>query len=168
MPVHAIGGLELWLDRAAREQPDTLAGNEHTYAALNEGATRGAQALAALGVAPGDRWLGAMPLFHVGGLSILTRSAIYGTTAIVPNRFDVTAVKRALQEDDIALVSLVATQLRRLLDAGLERPPRLRAALIGGGPVPADLVERARVAGIPVLRTYGLTETCSQIWTEAR
>ena len=50
MPVHTIGGLELWLDRAAREQPDTLAVNEHTYAALNEGATRGAQALAALGV----------------------------------------------------------------------------------------------------------------------
>src|SRR5437763_8725917 len=55
MPVHTIGGLELWLDRAAREHPDVLAVNGHTYAALNEGATRGAQALAALGVEAGDR-----------------------------------------------------------------------------------------------------------------
>jgi O-succinylbenzoic acid--CoA ligase len=126
-----------------------------------------AQANAAnLGVDPGDRWLCCMPLFHVGGLSILTRSAIYMTHAVVHDGFDVDAVADALMHGDVTIVSLVATQLRRLLDAGIERPPRLRAALIGGGPVPADLVERARAAGIPVLRTYGMTETCSQIWTE--
>ena len=118
-----------------------------------------------LGVEQDDRWLCVLPLFHVGGLSILTRSAIYATTAVVHDRFDVAAVKRALEEEDITLVSLVATQLRRLLDAGLERPPRLRAALVGGGPVPADLLERARSAGVPALPTYGMTETCSQIWT---
>jgi O-succinylbenzoic acid--CoA ligase len=118
-----------------------------------------------LGVQPDDRWLCAMPLFHVGGLSILTRSAIYGTTALVHDGFDVEAVINALTNEDVTLVSLVATQLRRLLDAGLTHPPKLRAALIGGGPVPRDLVERAREHGIPALPTYGMTETCSQIWT---
>jgi o-succinylbenzoate---CoA ligase len=118
-----------------------------------------------LGVEPDDVWLCCMPLFHVGGLSILTRSAIYGTAALVHDGFDVDAVVHALMHEDVTLVSLVATQLRRLLDAGLDRPPKLRAALIGGGPVPADLVERARGRGIAALPTYGMTETCSQIWT---
>jgi O-succinylbenzoic acid--CoA ligase len=118
-----------------------------------------------LGVDPADRWLCCMPLFHVGGLSILTRSAVNETEAVVHPGFDVEAVKRALEDEGITLVSLVATQLRRLLDAGLEQPPALRAALIGGGPVPPELLEQARERGIPVMPTYGMTETCSQIWT---
>jgi O-succinylbenzoic acid--CoA ligase len=118
-----------------------------------------------LGVDPDDRWLCCMPLFHVGGLSILTRSAINGTEAVIHEGFDVQAVLHALEEEGITLISLVATQLRRLLDAGLEAPPDLRAALIGGGPVPSDLIERAEAVGVPVLPTYGLTETTSQIWT---
>jgi O-succinylbenzoic acid--CoA ligase len=118
-----------------------------------------------LGVDPGDRWLCCMPLFHVGGLSILTRSAIYATEAVLHEGFDAGAVKEALLADDITLVSLVATQLQRLLDAGLQRPPMLRAALIGGGSVPRELLDRAHAAGIPAQPTYGMTETCSQIWT---
>lgn len=118
-----------------------------------------------LGVDPDDRWLCCMPLFHVGGLSILTRSAIYGTTAVLHDRFDVADVRDALDNERITLVSLVATQLRRLLDDGLANPPHLRAALIGGGPVPRDLLQRAAERGIPALPTYGMTETCSQIWT---
>jgi O-succinylbenzoic acid--CoA ligase len=118
-----------------------------------------------LGVDPDDRWLCCLPLFHVGGLSILTRSAINGTEAVIHQGFDVQAVLHALEEEGITLISLVAIQLRRLLDAGLEAPPDLRAALIGGGPVPSDLIERAEAVGVPVLPTYGLTETCSQIWT---
>jgi O-succinylbenzoic acid--CoA ligase len=55
--------------------------------------------------------------------------------------------------------------LARLLDAGLEHPPRLRCALIGGGPLAPALVQRARAAGVPVSQTYGLTEACSQVTT---
>ena len=119
----------------------------------------------ALGVDPRERWLCALPLSHVGGLSILLRSAIYATTAIVHERFETERALAALQEQDITLVSLVATTLARLLDAGLERPPALRLALTGGGPVPAALRERALGAGVPVSLTYGLTETCSQATT---
>jgi O-succinylbenzoic acid--CoA ligase len=74
-------------------------------------------------------------------------------------------VLHALREQRITLVSLVATTLARLLDAGLRRPPALRCALTGGGPVPAALVERAAAAGVPVSTTYGLTEACSQVTT---
>jgi O-succinylbenzoic acid--CoA ligase len=119
----------------------------------------------ALGLDPQERWLCAMPLAHVGGLSILMRSAIYATTAIVHEGFDNDRVLHALLERQITLVSLVATTLARLLDAGLADPPALRGALTGGGPVPQALVGRARTAGVPVLSTYGLTEACSQVTT---
>jgi O-succinylbenzoic acid--CoA ligase len=119
----------------------------------------------ALGLDPRERWLCALPLSHVGGLSILLRSVIYATTAVVHERFDGDRVLNALRERQITLVSLVATTLARLLDAGLSHPPSLRCALAGGGPVGGALVQRARRAGVPVSLTYGLTETCSQVTT---
>jgi o-succinylbenzoate---CoA ligase len=118
-----------------------------------------------LPVGPGDRWLCVLPLFHVGGLSILTRSAIHGSCAIVHGRFDADAARESLESGEATLVSLVATMLRRLRAAGLERAPALRAALVGGGPVPRDLLEWGAEAGLPLLQTYGMTETCSQIAT---
>jgi O-succinylbenzoic acid--CoA ligase len=119
----------------------------------------------ALGLDPRERWLCALPLSHVGGLSILLRSAIYATTAVVHERFELDRVASALRDGGVTLVSLVATTLARLLDAGLSSPPHLRCALTGGGPVPAALLERARGAGVPVSLTYGLTESCSQVTT---
>jgi O-succinylbenzoic acid--CoA ligase len=120
----------------------------------------------ALGVDAHERWLCALPLSHVGGLSILLRSAIYGTTAVVHERFDTARVLAALGDPaGPTVVSLVPTTLARLLDAGLERPPALRWALLGGAPLPDALLRRAAAAGVPVAPTYGLTEACSQVTT---
>jgi O-succinylbenzoic acid--CoA ligase len=119
----------------------------------------------ALGVDPDERWLCALPLAHVGGLSILLRSAIFAATVVIQERFETESALVALREQQITLVSLVATTLARLLDAGLREPPALRWALTGGGPIPAALMERARAAGVPVAQTYGLTEACSQVST---
>ena len=121
----------------------------------------------ALGLDPHERWLCPMPLAHVGGLSIPIRSAIYGTTAVVCERFEVGEVLEWLMEPAraITLVSLVPTMLSRLLDAGLHDPPVLRWALLGGGPLPPPLIERAERAGVQVAPTYGMTEACSQIAT---
>jgi o-succinylbenzoate---CoA ligase len=117
-----------------------------------------------LGVDPADRWLCCAPLFHVSGLSILVRSAIYGTTAVVHDGFDVDRVAESLERDGITIVSLVTTMLTRLLDAGaaIERP---RAILVGGGPVPDEVLSEALGLGATVVQTYGLTETCSQVTT---
>ena len=119
----------------------------------------------ALGLDPDERWLCALPLSHVGGLSILLRSTIYATTAVVHPGFDAERVVHALREHHVTLISLVATTLSRVLDAGLQRPPSLRCALTGGGPVPVALVRRARDASVPVGLTYGLSESCSQVTT---
>ena len=118
-----------------------------------------------LGVEPDDRWLSSMPLFHVGGLSVLTRSAIYGTCAVIHERFDAERMKESIESGQATLVSVVATMLRRLRAAGLGAAPALRAALVGGGPVPRDLLEWGAAAGLPFVETYGMTETCSQIAT---
>ncbi|HLY48748.1 MAG TPA: AMP-binding protein [Solirubrobacteraceae bacterium] len=121
----------------------------------------------ALGLDPAERWLCPMPMTHVGGLSIPVRSAVYATTAVVHRGFETDAVVGDLMEPSrrITLVSLVPTMLARLLDAGLEAPPTLRWALLGGGPIPPALLARARAARVPVAPTYGMTEACSQIAT---
>jgi o-succinylbenzoate---CoA ligase len=117
----------------------------------------------ALGHPRDERWLCALPLTHVGGLSILLRSVIAGTTVLLHERWSTDAVLLGL--DDATIVSLVPTTLGRLLDAGLRDPPALRWALLGGAPIPPGLVERAAAAGVPVAPTYGLTEACSQVTT---
>jgi o-succinylbenzoate---CoA ligase len=121
----------------------------------------------ALGLDVNERWLCVMPLGHVGGLSILMRSTLYATTVILHEGFDTEAVLSELMDPAraVTLVSLVPTMLARLLDAGLERPPTLRWALVGGGPIPQPLLEDARSAGVPVAPSYGMTEGCSQIAT---
>ena len=119
----------------------------------------------ALGVDPHDRWLCTLPLSHVGGLAILLRSAIYGTTVVLHERFETMTALEAIERDRVTLASLVPTTLERLLDAGLKAPNPLRVALIGGGPLPPALAVQTRAAGIPAAQTYGMTEACSQVAT---
>jgi len=117
-----------------------------------------------LGVEPTDRWLCCLPLFHVGGLSIVMRSVIYGTTAVVHDGFDVDRIGAALEGDGVTVMSVVPTQLCRLLEADVDLLP-LRAVLVGGGPVPTDVLEEALGRGATVVQTYGMTETASQVTT---
>jgi O-succinylbenzoic acid--CoA ligase len=117
----------------------------------------------AVGAEPGDRWLCPLPLHHVGGLNILVRSAIHGTTAVLHGRFDPARVRALLEAGELTLVSMVPTMLARLRDAGLRATPGLRAVALGGGPVPAGLLEWAARQSIPVMPVYGMTETCSQV-----
>ncbi len=117
-----------------------------------------------LGVEPTDRWLCCLPLYHVGGLSIVMRSVIYGTTAVVHEGFDVDRVASSLEGDGVTLISVVATQLVRLLEAGVDLLP-LRAVLVGGGPVGEEVLAEAIGRGATVIQTYGLTEAASQVTT---
>ena len=117
-----------------------------------------------IGVDPGDRWLCALPLSHISGLSIIMRSVIYGTAVVLHDGFDVDAVARSIPEQDVNVISMVSTMLLRLLDAGADLSAP-RAILVGGGPVPQEALERALDRGANVIQTYGLTETCSQVTT---
>lgn len=117
-----------------------------------------------LGVTPDDRWLCSVSLSHVSGFAILIRSAIYGTGFLIEDRFDPASVRDSIASGGVNALSLVPTMLSRVLADG-PVPGALRFALVGGGPVPVELIEGAIRAGLPVVPTYGLTEACSQVAT---
>jgi O-succinylbenzoic acid--CoA ligase len=120
-----------------------------------------------LGADPADRWLTCLPLYHVGGLSIIFRCCLYGTAVVLQQGFDPVAVSQALETQDITLVSLVPTMLHRLLESHPSSlaNSRLRCLLIGGAALSPALLERCRALELPLALTYGLTEAASQVAT---
>jgi o-succinylbenzoate---CoA ligase len=116
---------------------------------------------AALGAGPGDRWLACVPLHGVAGLAIVARSWHTGVPLTVQEGFDEALVEEAAGHG-ATLVSLVPTMLRRLLAAGSDLRA-FRRILLGGGPVPPDLLTRAAELELGVVTTYGLTETCGGV-----
>jgi O-succinylbenzoic acid--CoA ligase len=113
----------------------------------------------------GDRWYAALPLFHVGGLSIIFRSAREQSSVHLERSFDPRRAARLLLNGDATLGSLVSPMLRMILDVESGPFRGVKALLIGGGPSPLDLLVEATDAGLGVLPTYGMTETASQIAT---
>ena len=109
-----------------------------------------------LDAGPGDRWLCCVPTHGEAGLAVVARAGRTGLPVEVHDRFDPAAVAGAAGR--ATLVSLVPTQLRRLLAVG-DQAARFRRVLLGGGPVPAALAADAAARGVQVVRTYGLTET---------
>src|SRR5829696_7510258 len=126
----------------------------HYYNALGSNAN--------IALRPGDRWLHSLPLYHVGGLSILFRCLLAGATVALPRRG--ATLGEAIAGLGATHVSLVSTQLSRLLreDAELDG---LKAVLMGGGPIPGSLVDDAVARGLPIHTSYGLTEMASQVTT---
>jgi O-succinylbenzoic acid--CoA ligase len=109
-----------------------------------------------VGARPGERWLCCLPVTHVAGLAVLVRSLTGGTEPVLAERADGRTVAAA----GCAHVSLVPTQLRRLLQEPGTPLAGFSSVLLGGAAAPAGLLTAARDAGVPVVTTYGMTETC--------
>ncbi len=118
-----------------------------------------------LGNEAADRWFLALPLFHVGGLSIVWRSLTAGGSIELLPLFEPGAAARALRSGSVTMASLVPTMLQRILDTEPGPYHGLKAVLLGGARADVSLVERGLDAGMPVLQTYGMTEACSQVAT---
>lgn len=116
-----------------------------------------------LGAPDGVPWLGVLPLHHVAGISTVLRSRAAGREPLLHDR----ATPALLQEVEPAWMSLVPTQLRRLLDEGADLG-RHHGVLVGGGPVPDGLLDDAAAAGAHVVTSYGATETCGGVVHDAR
>lgn len=119
--------------------------------------------LARIGARSGERWLCCLPATYIAGIQVLVRSLVSGTDPVLADRADAQTVAAS----GCAHVSLVPTQLRRLLDVDISISQDLshslagfRSVLLGGAAAPAGLLEAARAAGVPVVTTYGMTETC--------
>lgn len=130
----------------------------HYYSALGSNAN--------IALQPGDRWLHSLPLYHVGGLSILFR-CVLAQAAVALSRPDATLAE-AITKTGATHVSLVSTQLLRLLREERLDATNLKAILLGGGPMPASLLDEAVSRGLPAYASYGLTEMASQVTATRR
>lgn len=122
-----------------------------------------------LGLDEKDVWLCAMPLFHISGFSILVRSVLYGMEIRLYNQFDAVKVAEEIRAGTITRISVVTTMLDKILREFEETKTiahhAFKTMLAGGGSVPIGYLERANACKIPVLQTYGMTETSSQTAT---
>jgi O-succinylbenzoic acid--CoA ligase len=110
------------------------------------------------------RWLLALPAHHIAGLQVLVRSVVAGTTPVtIPATFEPGELPSAIAQlgPGRKYASMVAVQLDKALrdPAATAALAELDAILIGGGPMPAGMAERASAGGIRVVRTYGMSET---------
>lgn len=116
-----------------------------------------------------DRWLVCLPLSHTGGLSIVIRCLLARRAVVLFEASSGGLLAEAERLADVAqtatLISLVPSLLERLLDIGFTPPAQLRAVLLGGSGCSPALARRAHAARIPLLTSYGLTETASQVVT---
>jgi len=120
-----------------------------------------------LGLHKNDKWLALLPMFHIGGLSVFFKSAIYGMPVLLMRRFDPQKVQAAIVNRGVTIASVVTVMLKRLLEELGNRlyPDHFRCMLLGGGAVPLSMLEVAKEREIPVYQSYGMTETSSQIVT---
>jgi O-succinylbenzoic acid--CoA ligase len=115
--------------------------------------------------APADRWLACLPFHHVAGLAMVLRSILWGVPLQLARGFEPAEIWRSFDEDGISHCSMVGSMLQRLVETRGARPvpATLRALLVGGESTPKEWIRAARRLGLPVMPTYGATETASGV-----
>lgn len=114
-----------------------------------------------------DCWIQSLPEFHVGGLGIRARGMLSGARIEVAPTWDPLKYIQYVEEKGGTLGALVPTQVYDLVRAGLRCPSSMRAIVVGGGALSETLLQRGQELGWPLLASYGMTETASQIATSA-
>jgi len=114
-----------------------------------------------IALADQDRWLLSLSLWHIGGLAIMFRTLYAGAQLIYPNRMY--SLGEQIRNHRITHLSVVATQLYRLLQENDIDLSSLKAILVGGGPIPSRLIDVSH--HLPIHSTYGMTELGSQLCT---
>ena len=114
----------------------------------------------------GDRYLIALPLFHVGALNPLISSMHGGGTVAIMTEFDPTRIWQIYAEEKINVTLAVPAMLNFMLatyDASVHDTSQLRWVMSGAAPVPATLIEKYASMGIDIVQVYGLTESCGPV-----
>ena len=113
----------------------------------------------------GELWLLSLPLHHVGGVSIILRSVLYGSGVYLLSEFKSDLIRSLLTNDNrIRFCSLVPTMLRRILaDHDFQPHSEFDICLLGGGPMSIELIREANKHNMTVATSFGMTETAAQI-----
>ncbi|MDB6119298.1 MAG: hypothetical protein JWO08_3079, partial [Verrucomicrobiaceae bacterium] len=115
----------------------------------------------------GDRWLVALPIHHVGGFSIFGRAYASGAEVVqFEGKWNASHFAQTSRREGITLTSLVPAQVFDLVREKLQAPECLRAIVVGGGGLSAEIGQAALALGWRVLQSFGMSEACSQIATE--
>ena len=141
--------------------------DQHKWIALSNSALEAsARAVnGALEATSADRWLRCLPHYHVGGLGIEWRARLFNAQVVELGRWRADHFVDQCQTHQITLSACVPTQLYDLVACGQPCPPTLRALIVGGGALDPALYAASRALGYPVLPSFGMTETASQIAT---
>ena len=110
-----------------------------------------------------DRWLASLPFYHIGGFQIICRSLYYGCSIIVPESLQTKQLADAILNYKPTHLSLVSTQLERLINQKVKPCKELQVSLIGGGFVDDELMFEADELGWKPNRVYGSSETASMV-----
>jgi len=122
--------------------------------------------LAHLGVEREERWLRALPAFHVGGFGVELRAWLLGSqAAALEGKWSASAFREIVDQRRIHWSSLVPAQVADLVELGVAAPDCLRGIVVGGGFLAPALAARARVLGWPVVASFGMSEAGSQVAT---
>lgn len=143
----------------------TSGGRLKSYALSRDALIANAEAVNRfLKIKKGDIWQSSLPLYHIGGLSIFVRSLI-GENIVESGlkKWNAEEFVNLLNLQNINFCSAVPTQLFDILKLGLRAPASLKGIFIGGDFLPDELVKDAIRLGWPIIRTYGMTELCSQV-----
>lgn len=110
-------------------------------------------------------WLLCLPLNHVGGITVIYRSLLYHSAIYLMSKFDVPKIRELLHHDEsFEVASMVPTMLVELMEDPFFRVHfDFKAILLGGGPISMELINQSLTRGLPIVCSYGMTETCAQI-----
>ncbi len=108
-----------------------------------------------------------LPVHHVGGFGLVARAQVAHCCFLeYAERWEPRGFAEFCVQEEATITSLVPTQISDLVRANITAPPTLRAVVVGGGRLSDDLAASARALGWPLLASYGMTETASQIATQ--
>lgn len=170
-PGESVEGLQMFLEREFGEQGWCLfqtsgsEGEPKWVALTKEKLLASARAVNAhYDITGRDHWLLALPTHHVGGFGIVARAFLSGSPVTrLQGKWDAAAFVCRCAEVGATLASLVPAQVFDLVAAKLKAPKSMRVVLVGGGALSPEIEASALQLGWPVRRTYGMTETVSQV-----
>ncbi|GAB4144009.1 MAG: o-succinylbenzoate--CoA ligase [Ignavibacteriales bacterium] len=110
-----------------------------------------------------DNFLLSLPLYHIGGLMIFFRSYFSSAKFTIPKSLKTDELISEINLNKITILSLVPTQLRRIINQEIISPKSLRSIYIGGAASDDELIEKALALSWQIKKVYGSTETCSMV-----